>query len=93
MSELSNREIIDIDLYIEQLKNCQILSENQIKNLCEKVINNQYQILLLILIINKIGQRNFQKREKRSTNKYSPNYLWRYSRPIFRPFRIIQSWW
>ena len=42
MSELSNREIIDIDLYIEQLKNCQILSEIQIKNLCEKVINIKY---------------------------------------------------
>ena len=42
MSELSNREIIDIDLYIEQLKNCQILSENQIINLCEKVINMKY---------------------------------------------------
>ena len=37
MSELSNREIIDIDLCIEQLKNGQPLSENQIKYLCEKV--------------------------------------------------------
>jgi hypothetical protein len=42
MSKLSKREAIDIDLWIEQLKNCQPLEENHLKFLCEKVNNNKY---------------------------------------------------
>ena len=41
MSKLSNGEIADLDKWIEQLKNCKPLEECQVKNLCEKVINNK----------------------------------------------------
>ena len=39
MSKLSKREIIDIDLWIEQFKKCELLEENKIKYLCKQVIN------------------------------------------------------
>ena len=37
MSQLSKREIYDLDINIEQLKNNHPLSEIQVKILCEKV--------------------------------------------------------
>ena len=50
MSKLTKKEFLshpktfskdinyDIDIWIEQVKNCYLLEECQIKNLCEKVI-------------------------------------------------------
>ena len=57
MSELSKREIYDLDINIEQLKNNHPLSEIQVKILCEKVY------IYFIDYFN-IGKRNFQKRIK-----------------------------
>ena len=37
MSLLSNSEKFDLNIWIEQLKECNPLSTNQIKKLCEKV--------------------------------------------------------
>ncbi len=43
----------DLDIYIEQLKNCFPLQECQLKNICEKVIfqKNNNKILYIILYI------------------------------------------
>ena len=57
MSELSKREIYDLDINIEQLKNNHPLSEIQVKILCEKVY-------LYFFYYFNIGKRNFQKRIK-----------------------------
>ena len=57
MSQLSKREIYDLDINIEQLKNNHPLSEIQVKILCEKVY------IYFIDYFN-IGKRNFQKRIK-----------------------------
>ncbi len=43
----SKREISDLDIWIEQLKFCQPLEEIQVKNLCDKVIKNNYFILFI----------------------------------------------
>ena len=58
MSQLSKREIYDLDINIEQLKNNHPLSEIQVKILCEKVY-----IYIFFYYFN-IGKRNFQKRIK-----------------------------
>ena len=57
MSELSKREIYDLDINIEQLKNNHPLSEIQVKILCEKVYIYFFDYF-------NIGKRNFQKRIK-----------------------------
>ena len=38
MSKQQKIEIYDLDIWIEQLKNCYILEESIVKILCEKVI-------------------------------------------------------
>ena len=38
MEILSEKKISDLEICIEQLKQCLLLEECQIKNLCEKVI-------------------------------------------------------
>ena len=40
MEKTSKRELLDLDLLIEQLKYCLPLEEIQVKNLCEKVIKS-----------------------------------------------------
>ena len=57
MSQLSKREIYDLDINIEQLKNNHPLSEIQVKILCEKVY-------IYFCDYFNIGKRNFQKRIK-----------------------------
>ena len=57
MSQLSKREIYDLDINIEQLKNNHPLSEIQVKILCEKVYIYFFDYF-------NIGKRNFQKRIK-----------------------------
>ena len=57
MSQLSKREIYDLDINIEQLKNNHPLSEIQVKILCEKVYIYFFGYF-------NIGKRNFQKRIK-----------------------------
>ena len=47
MSELSKREIYDLDINIEQLKNNHPLSEIQVKILCEKVYIYNFFIILI----------------------------------------------
>ena len=59
MSKISKEEFIsplnnfskdinyDLDIWIEQLKNCYLLQECQLKNLCEKVKNNKYYNIYL----------------------------------------------
>ena len=37
MSKQQKIEIYDLDIWIEQLKNCYILEESKVKILCEKV--------------------------------------------------------
>ena len=59
MSQLSKREIYDLDINIEQLKNNHPLSEIQVKILCEKVY-----IYIFFFDYFNIGKRNFQKRIK-----------------------------
>ena len=51
MSKLSRGEIVDLDKWIEQLKNCQPLEECQVKTLCEKVIYIPNLILIINLLI------------------------------------------
>ena len=57
MSQLSKREIYDLDINIEQLKNNHPLSEIQVKILFEKVYIYFFDYF-------NIGKRNFQKRIK-----------------------------
>ncbi len=59
MSKISKEEFIsplnnfskdinnDLDIWIEQLKNCYLLQECQLKNLCENVKNNKYYNIYL----------------------------------------------
>jgi len=47
MSQLSKREIYDLDINIEQLKNNHPLSEIQVKILCEKVYIYNFFIILI----------------------------------------------
>ena len=39
-------EIFDLDIWIEQLKNCYLLDECQVKILCEKVNNSKKYLII-----------------------------------------------
>ena len=68
MSKQQKIENNDLDIWIEQLKNCYILEESIVKILCEK--SN-----ILILLLN-IGKRNFKSRAKCFTNQTPNNNMW-----------------